>query len=242
MVCAQLLHEAARAPWLVAVCRSLPNDWLRVLQSSPARKLVLVPDALEASQVEAQLLVPAITDLEIRVAWLSATGGEASWFRYNDARCDGPLPPAHWQAQLPNLQLQSAEVRPQISLQSQLEQWEPAQGDGGMLLWGLHDTEPLMGKEALARCSCLAMVGDADDALGDALKRHCLVREPDIPGLWRRDQLRIEHRKLQKRCQHLQNANVKLEQESDQLKQRLAAIDQELDQILSLISKPVDGS
>jgi len=63
-------------------------------------------------------------NLQLTQATLGESNDKVSWFRFNDARLNGPVPPETWRQYYPNLQLDSREIVTAETLASILNQWE----------------------------------------------------------------------------------------------------------------------
>ena len=268
MISAELLNDMREAAWCVVACSGPDTDWMPLLEACPGPKLLVVPDAWVASELERPLQEIGV-EVEVQVAWISAHEGEANWYTYNDPRRNGAEPPAGLQERFPNLQLQTMERRPQISLQTLLQSWEPAQRDGGALVWCSNSAEPLLTAEALKTCNVLVVPAiEADATWRAALQPYWLRPDADHTGLWRRDamaylkatlqarcdaftqqvtalqtdrhQLEAEKLELQVRCDELQQNKRAISEVAEEREDRLTKINDELDQILALIESSIE--
>jgi hypothetical protein len=127
------------------------------------------------------------------------------------------------------------ELRPQISLNALLEAWEPAAADGGMVFLGSSPGDLLVSlrtEVALRLQGVVGQRGAVDPDLAVRLRRASLVPvsvEAAEPACaWRRDPvLHLEQTLLVERDE--------LQMRVQDLEQRLAAINSELDSILALL-------
>lgn len=230
-----------QAGWLV--CIGAPEPGLLESLDGGAQPLLLVLP----SQDQAQQLLdgwgeeqwPAHWELQVQL--VGAQSGECSWFRYNDPRCDGVVPLDQLRPRYPNLQLEGMELRPQLSLNALLQGWAPAAADGGVLLLAADPGEllPLLSTELAQRLQGVVQQGgaaDVDPDLEARLRLASLVPESHASAcVWRRDpMLHLERTLLAERDQ-LKQERDGLHTRVQDLEQRLAAINTELDSILALL-------
>lgn len=215
----QLIEDLRAAAWLVVVGAKGDPQLLPWLEACEAPTLVVLPEASAVDAFSALLSSEQRERLELRVQWLAGGDGEALWYRYNDARCNGPAGPEHWRERYPNLKLAEVEMRPHRSLDGLLASWAPCHEDGGVVVWLLNDHQPLLTAEALRCCCCLAVAGGQSSALNKALGLCYLNPDPAVAGVWRRDRL------------------ARLQAERDQLAQMLEAVNEQLDVILSVLDQ-----
>lgn len=177
---------------------------------------------------------------------VGAQDGESTWFRYSDPRCDGVIPADQLLLNYPNLKLEGIELRQQISLNTLLETWKPASNDGGVLLLAPESSD-LLG--SLNTTLAMRLVGvvqqgfrvkpDPDPDLVGRLGLASLV--PLAGGasegacVWRRDPMVYLERTLLAERDQLKDESDGLERRVLDLERQLAAINSEIDSILSLL-------
>lgn len=215
----QLIEDLRAAAWLVVVGAQGDPQLLPWLEACEAPTLVVLPEADAVDGLTGLLSSEQRERLELRAQWLAGEDGEALWYRYNDARCNGPAGPDHWRERYPNLKLAGVEMRPHRSLDGLLASWEPCQADGGVIVWFLGDHHPLLTAERLRRCSSLVVAGGEDPALSKALGSCYLNPDPAVKGVWRRDRMAC------------------LQAERDQLAHTLEAVNEQLDAILGMLDQ-----
>lgn len=270
-----LLEQACSADWVVLVGPLPPPLELELEQLvaavSPGVPLLLVepdPQRLERLQRDLETGVPA--SLTLVSALLAAETGEQCWYSYNDPRHSGTIPPEVLQSRLPNLQLESLELRPALPLSAVVERWhddlreqgKPVADDHGLLLLPLPEATAVLAGAGpwLEQLSTVLLHGPAADGLPpdleDQLVAACLQAEAIDPEmqLWRGSELlRLRKQLAQLKADHVSRAQqlqeltyhcTQLGNERDHLvgeRDQLVSQKAELEQRLELINQELDA-
>ena len=192
----------AQASWVVVV-GDAGDAVLESLCDAHAPILIVESDLAHLETLSHVVTVLGLKDVELIQQLVGGNTVERPWFRYSDPRKDGLLSLPELQSDFPNLQLEGVEMRQQIGLAQLLQEWEPAQVDGGVLVLPAH-AEPDwldLARSALSRLLVLAWrIGDViipNDlalALDDVLREAWLVPQDSgchLPvdfTLWLRDE------------------------------------------------------
>ena len=254
----RLAAEASEAGWVVLL--GTPSEaQLEAALTAPGPVLVV----LQSAEAEASLRDGWETSWPERLhccqAPLAAEAGEICWYRYNDARLNGTVPPELLRGQRPNLQLESLELLPALTLGAVLESWRAAcidtwqlgfQGAGLLVILGNQDAaEALAGAGPwLEQLGAVLMLADgpAPEALEPLLAAACLTPELVEPGLllWRRNTLLLLRRQLETsaaQCDQLAAEREDLARQNSALEERLAIVNRGVDEILALLDSGEAG-
>lgn len=228
-----LLHEQARsASWVVLVGPLPPGlelEQLAAAARSGVPLLVVEPNPQRLERLQQDLELGAPLPLTLRSELLAAEEGEQCWYRYNDPRHSGTTPPELLQARLPNLRLESLDLRPALPLSAVLERWraersaqgQPLPEGNGVLLLPLPEASAVLAGAGpwLEQLAAVFLHGPASEELPAALEAQlaaaCLQRETQSPELqlWRGS----ESLRLQKRLDERTQQRDQLGAERDQL-------------------------
>jgi len=237
-----LLAITVDLQWLVLV--DVPE--IRLLENLLERALNLL--VVLSSPVALEGLVEHFEDsrpagLGLCSQLLGAEVEEVCWYRYNDSRQDGRLPPQQLQSRFPNLRLEGLEARPVGRIDALVKGWlaglGPDQGRGGLVVRDGELLPILRGATTLLPALSLvawwqgpaALAAPDLEAIGELLEPHALVERgaPEAGiSLWQRDEelfLRNALRQLTDRAEALKAANAVLLEEKGMLEARLEPLE-----------------
>jgi len=238
----QFLAITVDLHWMVLV--DLPE--IPLLETLLAQGLNLL--VVLSSPVVLQRLVDHFEDtrpagLGLCSQLLGAEVEEVCWYRYNDSRQDGRLPPQQLQSRFPNLRLDGLEARTVGRLDELVTSWSERlgadQGRGGLAVRGGELLPVLRGATsllpALSQVSWWSGVAEeaAPDllAISELLAPHALSHKAAPAAgisLWERDEelyLRNALRQMADRVEALESARAALLEERDDLEARLERLE-----------------
>lgn len=219
----RLRRETAEADWIVLAAQLPVEESLELIAAvhcTGVPILVVEPDPSRLEHIRQGLEAEGLGAVNLSSQLLASEAGEQCWYRYNDPRQSGTTPPEQLQAHLPNLQLESLELRPTRTLATVLDQWVPqgtesegraSSGFGLLLVTGGSAASQLAGAGAwLERLNAVLVIDPpaVDTDLVAVLASGALALEASGPStwLWRRSPLMLltrQHNHLAAECQQL---------------------------------------
>ncbi len=206
-----------------------------------SRGPVLVIDAQPSRLVSLNSGQRQSVDLACEAAVLTEEAGQAvTWYRYNDSRLDGVVPPAQWQSLFPNAQELERQALPGERLDGLLDRWAGGreQRSNCPLVLILRQGDPLAALAGLGgwenTLQQVELVGPyAEQLWGSAVASWLVARGfekvPDQPLVWERDLLGRCLRAYDELTAERDGLQLRL----TELEGRMALINQELEGMLA---------
>ena len=128
-----VVQRASTASWLIVAGHGSTAS-LALAEVCPGPALFVVADDPHEQRLRQAWMGPWPDRWQVLIRLLGEQSQDCSWYSYNDPRRNGLASPEMMRHDFPNLRLVGVELREQITLAALVDDWLPAQSDGGMLV------------------------------------------------------------------------------------------------------------